>query len=357
MSEFIGDSGGKNLPISSASWSYTDDQTVSKYDHAWCLANFERKMGMKNGDNLHSGNFRVNFNGKPTDWNLLLYPSGDGEENTNYVSLYLRKANVTSEPIEVEAIFYIVNQRGEKENRFRLREVFKNKHETWGFAKFVNHSSIRLPSNKSFTVLCELSLLGDAVLSSGTNKTRVSKDECTNSHQVSLDMCSFLESGEFSDCIVRCGLYEYNCHKIILARRSPVFKAMFSNDMKENRESKVVINDLDQETVYEMLYYIYSGNVKNLKLKALNLLAAADKYAIGELKETCESHLQGNLTIENISDILIVAYLHNCLHLQRTALRFVTDNGEKVLKQTGFKDKLKMYPDIAIKMFEASIVK
>jgi len=357
MSENSGVSSGRNLPISSASWSFTDDQTVSKYDHAWCLANFERKMGMKNGKSLHSGNFRVNFNGEPTDWNLLLYPSGDGEENKNNVSLYLRKANKTPEPIDVEAIFYTVNQLGVKENGTKLRYVYKDKQEARGFAKFVSHSSIRLPSNKRFTVLCELSLLGDAVLRSGTNKTRVLKDESRNTHRVSLDMCSFLESGEFSDCIVTCGVYEYNCHKIILARRSPVFKAMFSNDMKENIESKVVIDDLDQETVYEMLYYIYSGNLKNLEGKALNLLAAADKYDIVELKEICELHLQENLTTENISDILIVAYLHNCSYLQHRALQFVTDNGEKILKQTGFKDKLKMYPDIAIKMLEACIVK
>ena len=40
-----------------------------------------------------------------------------------------------------------------------------------------------------------------------------------------------------------------------------MFEAMFTHDMSENRSSRVCIEDLDPDTVYDMISYIYSGRV------------------------------------------------------------------------------------------------
>jgi hypothetical protein len=34
----------KKPPIGSASWSFTDNEPDTKYDHAWSIANFARKV-------------------------------------------------------------------------------------------------------------------------------------------------------------------------------------------------------------------------------------------------------------------------------------------------------------------------
>jgi hypothetical protein len=34
----------KKPPIGSASWSFTDNEPYTKYDHAWSIANFGRKV-------------------------------------------------------------------------------------------------------------------------------------------------------------------------------------------------------------------------------------------------------------------------------------------------------------------------
>ncbi|GFY68115.1 hypothetical protein TNIN_445451 [Trichonephila inaurata madagascariensis] len=73
-------------------------------------------------------------------------------------------------------------------------------------------------------------------------------------------------------------------HKDILGVRSPVFKAMFNNDMREKNSECVNIEDLDDDTVQTMLY-MYTATVPDLQYdSAYNLYAAADKYEILSLK-------------------------------------------------------------------------
>jgi len=356
-----GEFGSRKPPMNSSSWSFTDDESVSKYDHVWSIANFDTKMRMENGQSLKSGTFSVEYKGNSTDWCLELFPNGY-ELNKGYVSLFLRKTNSTPDPVEVEAFFYIVDQQGDKGTpRNRTRHIYRNKDDYFGnegtSKRFINHNYINLPTNNTFTVLCEMSILGEPVVSNGTNKSRLLSDRPSSSNSLNLDMCSFFESGKFSDCIVTCGDEEFKCHKVILAGRSSVFNAMFSNDMRENVSSKVVIEDLGKSTVAEMIHYIYSGNVENLNGNAKLLISAADKYDLSELKAICESHLAENLTVENVGDTLILAHAHNSTLLQDAALQFVSEKGEKVLNQMGFRDKLKSYPDLLMKMFEAAIKK
>ena len=201
------------------------------------------------------------------------------------------------------------------------------------------------------TVSCEMCLLGEVVVHSGTS------EPCKSYQLLTHQMSSCYESGEYSDFIVSCGGTEFKCHKIILASRSPVFKAMFSSDVKESISSRVVIEDLDVDTVKEMIHYMYSGNVRQLEDQAISLLAAADKYDLSELKETCESHLFDKISIANVCDILIVAYLHNSVALQKAAFQFVSCNGEKVMEQKDFKDKLVSYPHILMRLLELCIRK
>ena len=189
-------------------------------------------------------------------------------------------------------------------------------------------------------------------MNSGTNKKWASnllKAESSNS-RLSREISSCFKSRDFSDCIIACGSKEFYCHKVILAGRSTVFKAMFLNDLDESISGKVEIEDLDEDAVEEMLNYIYSGTVKKFEGLADKLLTAADKYDLSELKEECELYLCEKISISNVCDLLIIAYLHSCTSLQSAALQFLSTNGRNVMVA----DELKLYPDILVKMFEAS---
>ena len=46
-------------------------------------------------------------------------------------------------------------------------------------------------------------------------------------------------NGDFADFTIVCQGKEFQCHQAILAGRSSVFHAMFTNDMEEKRNAKV----------------------------------------------------------------------------------------------------------------------
>lgn len=66
-------------------------------------------------------------------------------------------------------------------------------------------------------------------------------------------------------------------HKAILAARSPVFYAMFSDNTIEAKSNQVEITDMTIDVVDQLLTYIYTGKLDKLDEYALDLMTAADK--------------------------------------------------------------------------------
>ena len=140
-----------------------------------------------------------------------------------------------------------------------------------------------------------------------------------------------------------------------------MFEAMFSLNMKEAQENKVTVDDIDGDTLEEMLIFMYSGKVKNLQEKAIDLLAAADKYQLKDLKQRCEESLSINLKVDNVLDVLVTAYLHNASSLQSLAMKFIAENAKEVSAQKGWREKLfqlqKMYPELIVDVIDVLMQK
>ena len=115
--------------------------------------------------------------------------------------------------------------------------------------------------------------------------------------------------------------------------RSPVFNAMFIHNMTEAQEKIIDIEDLDIETVRDMLKYMYAGKIENLNTRSPRLLEAADKYQLSELKEICEETLCDNLTVDTCLECLVLADLHTAEDLKQAAIKFVVDHSEDFVDQ------------------------
>ena len=76
---------------------------------------------------------------------------------------------------------------------------------------------------------------------------------------------------------------------------------MFLTDMAENRANKVTLKEIDSDVVREMLHFIYNGatNKNVLEEKSMELLAAAERFMMDDLKIICEDYLCANLEINN----------------------------------------------------------
>ena len=102
---------------------------------------------------------------------------------------------------------------------------------------------------------------------------------------------------------------ELKAHKLILAARSPVFEKMFEHDMKEVKEGLVDVLDFDSIVMKEMLRYIYCYEIKGLQNIAHELVYAADKYQLDDLKEVCVEEIISLLSVDNVLDSLEIADL------------------------------------------------
>jgi len=355
--------GVKKPPIISTSWSFTDNEPDTKYDHAWSIANFTRKMDMENGEELKSGVFSIRTKDRQTDWFMRINPNGEEKTCKGFVSLFLYKDGLCEIPINADIIFSIVDKDGVKTRAKRCEYTFEKNlpSDNRGFAKFVSHSELRHPQlnllpTDTLTILCEISIAGENVVTSGTSKPvpgRAGSRQGEPVSRLSADISSIFNNSKFADCTIVCEGRQFRCHKNILASRSSVFDAMFTHDMEENKRGKVDIVDLEGETVHDMILYIYSGKVDQIDCKADRLLSAAEKYDLKELKHMCEESLCTSVTCDNVLDMLVLADLHGAASVRALALKFIVDNGKEIVAQPGWRDKLKMYPEIMADMFEA----
>merc|ERR1712203_1273747 len=82
---------------------------------------------------------------------------------------------------------------------------------------------------------------------------------------------------------------------------------------------------MGSEVMDQMLRFIYTGKARDLERMAAELLAAADKYALDRLKVMCEEALCNSLSVENVSEVLILADLHSAEQLKAQAIEFINN--------------------------------
>ncbi|KZV56335.1 BTB/POZ domain-containing protein [Dorcoceras hygrometricum] len=118
-------------------------------------------------------------------------------------------------------------------------------------------------------------------------------------------------------------------HRAVLASRSPVFRSMFSHDLREKQLSSVNICDMSIEACQAFLNYIY-GNIKNEEFlqHRLALLQAADKYDVSDLKEACHDSLVEDIDSKNVLLRLQNAALYQLPKLKNGCMLYLVKFGK-----------------------------
>ncbi|GFR30517.1 TD and POZ domain-containing protein 5 [Trichonephila clavata] len=137
-------------------------------------------------------------------------------------------------------------------------------------------------------------------------------------------------------------------HKPILGARSSVFRAMFSNDMKEKTQGCVDVTDLDDDTVLRMLLYIYTDKMEDLHWESVcQLHAAADKYDIASLRSKCTAILEAKLSPTNARQILSLADMHQYQELKKTIQKYILKQGGTIFSSEEWKSLMDTNPRLA----------
>ncbi|GBM77699.1 hypothetical protein AVEN_80302-1 [Araneus ventricosus] len=125
-----------------------------------------------------------------------------------------------------------------------------------------------------------------------------------------LTALSSVNNGSLSDIKLRISTQTYPAHKFFLSARSPMFKAMFSTENKQKINDYVDIENLDDDTISQLLRYIYRSEVEQLDWSsATKLYVGADKFQILPFKDIFSSFLRTNSSVTNACEALELADL------------------------------------------------
>ena len=193
----------------------------------------------------------------------------------------------------------------------------------------------------------------------GASVIKVSRrDNCRR--QVCEDFGDILRSKEFSDFKIKCGDQTFDCHKLVLATRSPVFKAMFQSNMRENSLNEVSIRDVQPSTISQMLHFIYTGTFKNgfiTEEGAYDLLGTANKYHLDLLKNLCEDKLCASLNIGNSVRYLVLSDMQQAFKLREMSLEFVVKNMDLIVDSDVYKNLMDTHKVLVLEITKLLIEK
>lgn len=188
---------------------------------------------------------------------------------------------------------------------------------------------------------------------------------------LSQDLGRLLETKEGADVTFKVGGEVFAAHAIVLAMRSPVFKAELYGPMKEERGQRrrrhIAIEDMQPDVFRALLHFIYTdtmfpggameavdldgdGNKEFVK----HMLVAADRYDVEGLKFVCEKTLCQGLTIATVASMFALADRHSCRKLQDACVEFITGSGTlaDVVGSKAYRDLKSVCPEVMIDLFE-----
>ena len=81
----------------------------------------------------------------------------------------------------------------------------------------------------------------------------------------------------------------FNLFRIILAACSPYFRAMFTGELTESRQSEITIRDMDETALETLIEFCYTSYIVVEESNVQTLLPAACLLQLAEIQEVKKS--------------------------------------------------------------------
>jgi len=154
-----------------------------------------------------------------------------------------------------------------------------------------------------------------------------------------------LDREDFSDfSIIVANGQEVKCHKLMLAKSSPVFHAMMKDNFVEAHTNKMELKQFDQQTVESFLAYIYEdpelipendlykkGSFDKKRLTT-QLLRFSHMYDVKNLLLLCLGHLKKNVDDDNAIEVWTIADAIGNEELKDMALEYLVKKKDKMFE-------------------------
>ncbi|AET00865.1 BTB/POZ domain plant protein [Medicago truncatula] len=163
-------------------------------------------------------------------------------------------------------------------------------------------------------------------------KTSNPNDGETNStRKRSTTLVRMLRESIHTDATIKLGSSDkiIRVHRAVLAARSPIFEYMFAEDSKENNMLVINISDMSPEVCQAFIDYLYDNiDDEELADHSFELLVAAEKYGVIDLREECEKNLQEDINRKNILERLHAAYFYQLPYLKISCAQYLVEFGK-----------------------------
>ncbi|KAI3409075.1 uncharacterized protein J3R85_019772 [Psidium guajava] len=299
------------------------------------------------------------------DWAIYFYPSGMSLEDSEYSSAFIA---LMTDDSDVRALFELrLEDQSGKGNHlvFTLfhHPLVKGPHtlmyreNMWGYPRFLKRDhpeASQYIKDDRLILHCTVGVVKAKV--EGPRHYRVAVPPS----DMGQDLKALLDSGLGTDIKLVVGDKMFNAHKVILAARSPVFKAQFFSPIGDRNKEKLIVEDVDPYIFQAMLEFMYTDEFPDVNEVAgsispsasidvvLHLVAAADRCSLTRLRLLCESKLSEQITTDTVATIVVLADQHQLHTLKEICLNFAANpaNLGEVVKSEGFKHLKENCPSI-----------
>ncbi|XP_023225760.1 kelch-like protein 24 [Centruroides sculpturatus] len=112
---------------------------------------------------------------------------------------------------------------------------------------------------------------------------------------------------EEADVVLWVGGERFPCHRSVLEKASPYFRAMFASDMMERRAEEIVIRDVEPDVFRILIDLVYERKAEVDADNVVSLTRTSDLLQFEEVRGKCCEFLSNNLDASNCVSLLILA--------------------------------------------------
>ncbi|TVU42696.1 hypothetical protein EJB05_09116, partial [Eragrostis curvula] len=213
------------------------------------------------------------------------------------------------------------------------------------------------------TIQCEVSVIQEPHVSETKPVSAIQEPPS----DLSEHLRRLLVEREGSDVTFKVQGEAFQAHKIVLAMRSPVFKAKFyGSDNNEKSVGCAAIDDMQPAVFRNLLHFIYTDLLLYEQADDLatdsrqemirHLLVAADQYGVKRLKSVCEDVLCRSLSVGNVATTLSFADEHALCILKQACIEFITASNkiDDVVASKGYEHLKRTRPSVLVEVLEKS---
>ncbi|CAL5016891.1 unnamed protein product [Urochloa decumbens] len=278
---------------------------------------------------LNANTDRPSFDSRPfaaggRTWHISYRPMGSPHhpENTDFISFYLVLDDMVDEAVNAQATFSLLDQEEKPVHRYswttRMNDFSASRDRAFGYERFIGREALE-----------HSGYLKDDCFAVGVNIHQNAPRLPFRYPDMHQNFGDLLSSGEGADVEFRVGGETFSAHRLVLAARSPVFRAELYGPTREGTTRDAIrIEDMEEQVFGALLIFIYTDRLPEMQQEdesamSQHLLVAADRYDLQRLKLICEDTLCNHVDPDSVPTLLALAEKHH-----RPRLKEACSSGE-----------------------------